>query len=356
MAYNYRNNPNNINFYLVVSQDCNLRCEFCYQPNSFHVPKLMTIETAEKAIRFAVNNFPEEKLRFLFYGGEPLLNFPIIKHIVEKYQQFNYVIVTNGLLITDDIKDFILKNKYCLHISVSLLNSKDQYADWKNRLKNAIEVLKVMKDTSSDIHAVFMNPDEIYDLYCWMEEQDIGFMRLSTPRFGQPLEYNKYLEQFKRIADRVYFGEKGFTRGLINFDRAFNPDYKGPTYCGAGILYLMVNPDGEIYPCDYLCGLKTLKLGDIYTGLYEKENIEKISKMQRDPEHTLYTHCDEYKEQGICKIPTLSECHRAQCIGENLDHGCNLEKPTIAHCKVNNLEYELYYYIFEKAKSLGIKF
>jgi len=340
----------NINYYLLVSQDCNLRCEFCYQPSSFHIPKLMTMETAEKAMKFAFNNFPEEKLRFLFYGGEPLLNFPVIKYIVEKYQQFNYVIVTNGILITDKIKEFIINNKHCLHISVSLLNAKDQYPDWKDKLKNAIEVLRVMKDTSSDVHAVFINPEEIYDLYCWMEEQDIGFIRLSTPRFGRPLQYDKYLEQYKKVADRVYFSPKGFRTGLVNFDRTFGEN-KGPLYCGAGKLYLMVSPDGEIYPCDYLCGLKTLKLGDIYNGLYEKDNIEKINKMQKDPTNTLYTHCDEYRKLGICKIPTLEKCHRAQCLGENLEYCHELEKPTYNHCRVNNIEYELSNYI-EKTKEI----
>lgn len=343
----------NYNFYLIVSQDCNLRCEFCYQPNSFHVPKLMSIETAEKAMKFAFNNFPEEKLRFLFYGGEPFMNFPVVKHMIEKYQQFKFVIVTNGLLVKDEIKEFIIKNKHCIHLSVSLLNSKDQYADWRDRVKDVMDVLKVMPE-SSDIHAVFMNPDEIYDLYCWMEAQYDGLIRLSTPRFGRPLQYEKYLEQFKKVADKVYFGDKGFRQGRVNFDRSFGEN-KGPLYCGAGKLYLMVNPDGEIYPCDYLCGLKSLKLGDIYSGINIKESIDEIDKMQSDPTNTLYSHCEEYKQLGICKIPSIKLCHRAQCLGENLEYCGELGRPTHNHCRVNNIEYELSQYINNKVKELGIK-
>ena len=76
--------------YLLMTQDCNLSCSYCYQPKEFRQKeRMMTKETVDATVRFAMKYFDESKIKFSLFGGEPLLNFPVIKYMVEIYPVYN---------------------------------------------------------------------------------------------------------------------------------------------------------------------------------------------------------------------------------------------------------------------------
>jgi uncharacterized protein len=352
-----------VHFYLLLSQDCNLNCSFCYQPKSFRSKnKEMTWEILEKTVNFALDNIPEEKLKFVFYGGEPLMNFEMLKKAVLTYPQLRFVLVTNGVLITPEIRDFLIKHKGTVYTSISIANSKDCFPDkWKELMKNALDVIRACK---GDVHYVEGNPKVIYETYLYLESLNLGLIRLSIPRgmdFTEE-EYAEYINQYKMVCDHVYFGEN-YNRDRINFDRAFNcnlarkfqevPYGSEEKYCGCGILYMAVDCDGNFWGCDWLKALNKIPLGSLDKG-FNMENLRYIKSYQKEPYKRLYIHCDETRLKGICHIPETTLCTRAMCIAENIEGNNEVTRPITSHCRANNIDYDIYEYILTKCKEKGL--
>ena len=114
---------------LLISQDCNLRCEYCFaETGDFGMGRsLMSLETGRKAIDFLLENSGNrENLELDFFGGEPLMNFDVVKGIVEYARKkekdygkhFRFTVTTNGLLLTDDKIDFINKEMSNVVLSI----------------------------------------------------------------------------------------------------------------------------------------------------------------------------------------------------------------------------------------------
>lgn len=120
---------------LQVTQQCNLRCDYCaysgiYDRNRIHSKLRMSFETAKKAIDFFLERSVERLDIFVsFYGGEPLLEFELIKQCVEyinnqaEGKRINYIMITNGTLLSDKVVDYLVENNFAL--SVSLDGSKE---------------------------------------------------------------------------------------------------------------------------------------------------------------------------------------------------------------------------------------
>lgn len=109
---------------LMVSQECNLRCIYCYgNGGEYNKRGLMNFEVAKQAVDFLVKNSKSNDLSVVFFGGEPLLNFTLMKQVVEycntiSSKAFKYSITTNGLLINPEVENFLLENKFTIQISM----------------------------------------------------------------------------------------------------------------------------------------------------------------------------------------------------------------------------------------------
>jgi len=122
---------------LQVTQECNLRCKYCvysgsYHSNRTHSSKRMTLETAKKAVDFLIAHSDElERVSLAFYGGEPLLEFDLIKQCVEyakgkvEGKTVAFVLTTNGTLLSDSVVDFLAENDFGLNISLD--GSKEEH-------------------------------------------------------------------------------------------------------------------------------------------------------------------------------------------------------------------------------------
>lgn len=121
---------------LQVTQQCNLRCEYCaysgMYENRVHTNKKMDFEMAKKAIDFFIEHSRESKDIIVgFYGGEPLLMFPLIKQCVEYIEsivegkKISYAMTTNGTLLNDEVADFLAEHEVIL--SISLDGSKEEH-------------------------------------------------------------------------------------------------------------------------------------------------------------------------------------------------------------------------------------
>jgi|GEM_PF-293203 len=148
--------------FLEVTESCNLRCGYCVYGNHVkskrnHGERQMTFSTAKKAIDYLnAHSFRRKKVAVCFYGGEPLLNFPLIKSGTEyaqtvlKQEEIDFFITTNATLITPEIAAFLLKYKFSVHTSID--GPKEIHDNFrvdtynKGSYHHAIQGLKLLVD------------------------------------------------------------------------------------------------------------------------------------------------------------------------------------------------------------------
>lgn len=343
-----------VHFYMILSRDCNLKCPFCYQPESFRDKKKMDLGTSDTTMNWIFNHFDDSKIKVMLWGGEPFTNLPVLEHLVEKYPQIRFTVVTNGYLIDKKLRDKLVKY-HNLYISLSIANAKNEFPDYLKKLSNAIDVVV---QNGGDVHYVSSDPKGMYDEYIKMENLGIPMIRLSIPR-DVDISEEQMLEiesEWKRIIDHVYF-EKNFGTGKTNFDRGLTSnivqDIKGrpftksqPYFCGCGYLYLSIDTNGDVYPCDWFCGLEKLKFGNIYNGIKEG-NVRMIANLSKNKDKMYKDFCRD------CEIPDIRLCPRAMCLAENLETTGCLTTPQKSHCRANILEYRVHRYLVERAMKEG---
>ena len=312
---------------LHVAHDCNMSCMYCFASGGdFNTEKtLMSIEVAKSAIDYLIKNSCERKnLEVDFFGGEPLLNFDVVKETVlyaksleNKYNKnFRFTITTNCMNLNDEIMDFI--NRYMTNIVMSLdgrkevndiarktLNGKSSYDIIVNKIKRAV---KSRKDKDYFVRGTFTanNLDFSEDVRHMAE---LGFKNTSI----EPVvtdESQKYaikeehipriFNEYENLID-LYLQYKS-TNNEFNFFH-FNIDlehstckYKKESGCGAGSDYIAVSPTGEIYPCHQFVGEEIFKLGTLEQGIENKELVEKFK------ETTVSTkpHCEQCWAKYFC--------------------------------------------------------
>lgn len=351
-------------FYFLMTQDCNGKCPYCYQPKEFRrTDKIMTKEVIDDSMDFIFTNFKENRVKFSLFGGEPLMNFEMVKYIVESYPMIKSVLTTNGILIKEDkiIRKWIKKQKNNLNLSVSINALKYVYPneDFKSLVQPCIDTVK---GCGGDFHYVVEDPDDpkVFDEIRYLFDQNVPVIRISPARHWDVVKNKNesFVKLFKKLADFIYFtGPPKF--GRTNWDIAFNNNiyrkHKGvelsptpPTFCGCGYLYLAINCDGEIYPCDFFANYEEFKLGDVYKGFNETAHFfEGMSKWIDG----LYEGC---KECPAVPSKDIKLCPRAMCLAENYTVSGKPLEPAPNHCLTNKIEYQLMDYIASKGIELGI--
>ncbi|MBR5468786.1 MAG: thioether cross-link-forming SCIFF peptide maturase [Firmicutes bacterium] len=290
---------------LHIAHDCNLKCKYCFaEEGEYHGHRsLMSAEVGKKAIDFIIKSSGSRRnLEVDFFGGEPLMNFDVVKEIVEyareeevKYgKNFRFTITTNGILLNDEIQEYINKNMH--NVVISLDGRKEVNDRMRPRAggQGSYDVIvpKFQKlaesrnQTDYYIRGTFtrQNLDFSKDV---LHMADLGFKQISVePVVGQ--EYEEYAireedlpaiyEEYERLACELYErhkegGEKDFNFFHFMIDLSGGPCVaKRLVGCGSGTEYLAVTPEGDLYPCHQFVGLDEFKMGTVFTGL-EREDI-----------------------------------------------------------------------------------
>ncbi len=144
---------------LFVIQDCNLRCTYCYGDGGQYCDHgKMSIETAKKAVDFLVEQSETDNLDIAFFGGEPLLNMPLIKYVIKYTKQieeksnkkFSFCMTTNGTLLTSEIEKYLLDNKVSIQISFDgnkeIQDKNRFFANGKGSYDLVVEKTKKLRD------------------------------------------------------------------------------------------------------------------------------------------------------------------------------------------------------------------
>lgn len=259
-------NINNLKLTLIVTHNCNLSCVYCYQHKK-EKSKRMSDEIAKASIEEALNNSPYDFVDISFIGGEPLLEFDLIRNVCEWVwnrtdwkRKYSFYATTNGILLTKEMKRWFIKNKERFSLGLSLDGRKETHdmnrcgsfdkIEFDFFLSNWPE--KPVKMTISDLNLRHLADDVIY-----IHER--GF-KLSGCNFAEGcsidnFEQNRIIiaEQYKKLVDYyVQHPEISHPR-LFDISLDLCEDRNNGTLkkCGTGDNMIVVDCDGKKYPCIY---------------------------------------------------------------------------------------------------------
>ena len=286
---------------LHVAHTCNLNCSYCFaSQGKYHGDRaVMSFEVGKQALDFLVaNSGTRRNLEVDFFGGEPLMNFDVVKQLVayarsiekEKGKNFRFTLTTNGMLVDDDVIDFA--NRECHNVVLSLDGRKeihDRYrvdyagrGSWEQIVPKFQKFVKERGNKGYYMRGTFThaNPDFLKDIQTML---DLGFSELSmepvvsAPR--DPAELTQedlplVLEQYEKLAELMLERDREgrpFTFYHYMIDLTGGPCiYKRISGCGSGTEYMAVTPWGDLYPCHQFVGEEKFKLGDIWNGVTNK--------------------------------------------------------------------------------------
>lgn len=298
-AFDFKNRKTDIKaLCLHVAHTCNLNCEYCFaSQGKYHGERaLMPFEVGKRALDFLIESSgSRHNLEVDFFGGEPLMNFEVVKKLVKYAREqeklhnknFRFTLTTNGLLIDDDVIAFV--NKEMSNVVLSLDGRKEVHDSLRKTISGQgsydiiIPKFKKLVEARGGknyyIRGTFThnNIDFLKDI---LHMADLGFTELSMePVVCAPDEPYALTEedlpilkeQYELLAKEMIKRDsenRGFTFYHYMLDLTHGPCiYKRISGCGSGTEYLAVTPWGDLYPCHQFVGDEKFKLGDIYNGI-----------------------------------------------------------------------------------------
>lgn len=287
---------------LHVAHTCNLNCEYCFaSQGKYHGERaLMTLDVGKKALDFLVENSGTRRnLEVDFFGGEPLMNWDVVKGIVaygrelekKHNKNFRFTLTTNGVLVDDEVIDFA--NKEMHNVVLSLDGRKEVHDRLRKNyagqgsydiiVPKFREFVKRRQGKDYYMRGTFThhNVDFTNDIF---HMADLGFDQLSMEPVVCPpddpyalteADMPKLFEQYEILAKEMIKRKKNgnvFTFYHYMIDLAGGACiYKRISGCGSGTEYLAVTPWGDLYPCHQFVGDEKYKMGDIFNGVTNTE-------------------------------------------------------------------------------------
>ncbi|MCQ2554638.1 MAG: thioether cross-link-forming SCIFF peptide maturase [Clostridia bacterium] len=292
---------------LHVAHTCNLNCSYCFaSQGKYHGDRaLMSFEVGKQALDFLIaNSGHRTNLEVDFFGGEPLMNWDVVKQLVEyarsvekeAKKNFRFTLTTNGVLIDDDVIEFA--NREMSNVVLSLDGRKEIHdrlrVDYAGNGSYDRIVPKFQKLVESRggknyyMRGTFThaNPDFTKDVF---HMADLGFTELSmepvVAKSTDPAALTKedieiVKEQYEILAKDMLRREKDgkpITFYHYMLDLTSGPCiYKRISGCGSGTEYMAVTPWGDLYPCHQFVGEENYKLGDVWNGVTNKDLREEF--------------------------------------------------------------------------------
>ncbi|EOD00666.1 thioether cross-link-forming SCIFF peptide maturase [Caldisalinibacter kiritimatiensis] len=292
---------------LHVAHDCNLKCEYCFaSQGDFQGERLlMPLEVGKKALEFLVENSGNRRnLEVDFFGGEPLMNFDVVKELVyygrelekKHNKNFRFTITTNGVLLNDENIKFI--NEHMDNVVLSLDGRKEVNDNMRKTINGGgshdiiVPKFKKLVDERGDklyyVRGTFTSKNLDFSkdvLYI----RDLGFDIVSVepvvtdPKFDYAIREEHLgiiLEEYEKLSkEYIRYHKEGKGFQFFHFMTDLN---QGPCIikrvagCGAGSEYVAVTPEGDLYPCHQFVGEEEFKMGDIWNGIQNTELRDKF--------------------------------------------------------------------------------
>ena len=342
---------------LHVAHDCNLACKYCFAgEGEYHGARgLMSFEVGKAALDFLVKNSGTRKnLEVDFFGGEPSLNFEVVKQLVEygrsiekaANKNFRFTYTTNGIILNDEIMEFC--NREMSNVVLSLDGRREVndrmrvFRGGKGSYDNIVPKFQKFADSRGQkdyyIRGTYThyNTDFAADI---LHMADLGFKEISIePVVADPSEpyalkesdLPVLLEQYEILAKEMIKRSKkgeGFTFYHYMIDLDGGPCVvKRVSGCGVGTEYMAVTPNGDLYPCHQFAGDPNFLLGNVKTGVTNEKVTEQFK------ECNIYSHkeCDDCFARMYCSGGCAANAyHSTGSVNGVYKLGCELHKKRI---------------------------
>ncbi len=286
---------------LHVAHDCNMTCKYCFgDKGAFEgVRSLLSLETGKKAIDFLLESSGTRRnLELDFFGGEPLMNFEVVKELV-KYgreaekaygKNIRFTITTNGILLDDEKADYINANMDNVILSIdgrpavndNMRRTINNQGTYDIITKNYLRFVEKRKGTYY-VRGTFTreNLDFSEDVKHLVDK---GFKNVSVepvvtdPTFSYALQNEDkavIFKEYEKLTDLYLdYAKQGKRFEFFHFNVDLNQGpcvVKRVSGCGAGTEYVAVSPEGDIYPCHQFVGNQDFKLGNLYDDRFENK-------------------------------------------------------------------------------------
>ncbi|HSH36632.1 thioether cross-link-forming SCIFF peptide maturase [Schnuerera sp.] len=283
---------------LHVAHDCNLRCNYCFasQGDFKGDRSLMSLDVGKRALEFLVENSGNRRnLEVDFFGGEPLMNFNLVKELVyygrelekDNNKHFRFTITTNGVLLDEDKIDFI--NEHMDNVVMSLDGRKEINDNMRKTVTGQGSydiILPKFKelinkrgdkdyfirgtftsynlDFSKDVLDYYQNGFKMTSIEPVVTDPDMGYALREEHMETVLEEYEKFSKEYIEIKKK----DKDFLFFHFMIDLNQGPCLaKRAVGCGAGSEYMAVTPDGDLYPCHQFVDDKSFRIGDVFNGI-----------------------------------------------------------------------------------------
>ena len=287
---------------LHVTHDCNLACRYCFaEEGEYHGQRaLMSFEVGKQALDFLIENSGNRtNLEVDFFGGEPLMNWDVVKQLVEygrsreaeTGKRFRFTVTTNGVLLNDEMMDFINRE---MHNVVLSIDGRKQVNDFMRPFRSGkgsydliLPKFKKMAESRNQqqyyVRGTYThhNLDFSEDV---LHLADEGFEQISVEPVVAPSTADYAIQEadipalcheYEKLAEAILARRRagnGFNFFHFMIDLSGGPCvYKRISGCGAGTEYLAVTPWGDLYPCHQFVGNTDFLLGNVKDGIVNTE-------------------------------------------------------------------------------------
>ncbi len=361
--------PNKLNSCLLnLTNNCNLACEYCIMQQ----PELkksygsncgeMSQITAENAIDFIATNGHSNTV-IVFYGGEPLLKWELLKHIIDyrnkKYSgKFLFSLITNAYILDDEKLSFLEKNNISILISLDGdKESNDKHRKAKDNKRSVFEqaasiislINKKYPKIKYKVNATLCNDTlDIVNTYKKFISMGITIMRFEkgiiTNSSGFEISNKRDVtilkRNYKKLVKQYYNDLKsGLLVSIDNFDnclKLISSDKKRLSYCFMGKDYVDIAINGDIFPCHKLVGMNQFLIGNVNNDKFMHEVI-KISELDS---------CKKCKYRFICS---------GYCRSENYLINKDFNKNVKLNCELQKIVIKLSIWLYKKLKKYNRK-
>ena len=309
--------------FVILTDSCNFKCSFCYKRDSVSesVGKRLNPTMGMNIINWVIDKGfwdPSDPRSVInLWGGEPFLDYEMIKFFLNEYPQIHFRINTNGSLITNEVAKFLARHRYHLTLTLSLGSAHETYGG----MKEAIEKLRPIVDQiaridgSWGVNYTASHPEKLYEDYKIIKGYGIRHILIDIPRFVEISDAycDLFMENYALVAQEYPLHDK---RGLE----------VGQTYCGSGIDRIVIDPLGDVYPCDGLYGLRKHRLGNILQEHFNMGNIEFFQNLKNDVSR-FYEKCKDCETQ----------CSFERCMAVNISKNKDMFTPDPNWCKIRKV-------------------
>ncbi|MGI6499433.1 MAG: thioether cross-link-forming SCIFF peptide maturase [Anaerostipes sp.] len=342
---------------LHIAHDCNLACRYCFAEEGEYQGdrSLMSAEIGKKALDFLIANSGNRRnLEVDFFGGEPLMNFDVVKEIVaygrsleeEHNKNFRFTLTTNGMLLNDDIMDFANKEMDNVVLSVDGRKEVHDYMRPTPNGKGSYDIIidkfkKFAEQRHQEKYYVrgtftHHNLDFSQDVFHLADE---GFKQISVePVVGPDTEeytikeadLPQVMKEYDKLASEMVKRNKegkGFTFFHFMIDLTGGPCVaKRLSGCGSGTEYLAVTPWGDLYPCHQFVGEDEFLMGNVNDGI-KKEDI--VSEFKATSVYSREA-CRDCFARFYCSGGCSANSYKLNgTINGTYDIGCQLERKRV---------------------------